>query len=83
YGFSMYSGAMWVDEAAKTIKGNVEDRDTLLSAVSKTKLTGSPLGQTVKLDAFGNPIYDVHIRKVVKNADGKLWNAPIATYPQV
>ncbi|TCT01074.1 ABC transporter substrate-binding protein [Aquabacter spiritensis] len=83
YGFSMYSGAMWVDEAAKTIKGNVEDRDTLLSAVSKTELTGSPLGQTVKLDAFGNPIYDVHIRKVVKNADGKLWNAPIATYPQV
>lgn len=83
YGFSMYSGAMWLDEAAKTINGNVEDRDAFLAAVSKTQLTGSPLGQTVKLDDYGNPIYDVHIRKVVKNADGKLWNAPIANYPNV
>lgn len=83
YGFSMYSGAMWLDEAAKTIKGNVEDRDAFLAAVAKTELTGSPLGQTVKLDAYGNPIYDVHIRKVEKNADGKYWNASIAKYPQV
>ncbi|OYW60878.1 MAG: hypothetical protein B7X99_09410 [Rhizobiales bacterium 17-65-6] len=83
YGFSMYSGAMWLDEAAKSIGGKVEDREAFLAAVSKTELTGSPLGQTVKLDAYGNPIYDVHIRKVVKNADGKLWNAPIANYPAV
>ncbi len=83
YGFSMYSGAMWVDEALKTIKGNAEDRDAFLASVSKTDLTGSPLGQTVKLDSYGNPIYDVHIRKVVKNKDGKYWNAPIANYPNV
>ena len=83
YGFSMYSGAMWVDEALKTIKGNAEDRDAFLASVSKTDLTGSPLGQTVKMDSYGNPIYDVHIRKVVKNKDGKYWNAPIANYPNV
>lgn len=83
YGFSMYSGAMWVDEALKAIKGNAEDREALLASVSKTDLTGSPLGQTVKLDSYGNPIYDVHIRKVVKNKDGKYWNAPIANYPNV
>ncbi len=83
YGFSMYSGAMWVDEALKTIKGNAEDRDAFLASVLKTDLTGSPLGQTVKMDAYGNPIYDVHIRKVVKNKDGKYWNAPIANYPNV
>ncbi len=83
YGFSMYSGAMWVDEALKTIKGNAEDREAFLASVSKTDLTGSPLGQTVKLDSYGNPIYDVHIRKVVKNKDGKYWNAPIANYPNV
>ena len=27
--------------------------------------------------AYGNPIYDVQIRKVVKRADGKYWNVPI------
>jgi branched-chain amino acid transport system substrate-binding protein len=37
----------------------------------------------VKLDAYGNPIYDVQIRKVVKRADGKYWNVPIASYPNV
>ena len=39
----------------------------------------SGLGKTVKLDAYGNPIYDVQIRKVVKRADGKYWNAPAAS----
>ncbi|QRG04609.1 ABC transporter substrate-binding protein [Xanthobacter dioxanivorans] len=83
YGFSMYSGAMWVDEALKTVKGNVEDRDVFLGAVMKTDLTGSPLGKVVKLDDYGNPIYDVAIRKVVKGPQGKYWNMPIAQYPNV
>ncbi|MGU3492497.1 ABC transporter substrate-binding protein [Xanthobacteraceae bacterium A53D] len=83
YGFSMYSGAMWIDEALKTIKGNAEDREAFIAAVMKTDLAGSPLGQTVKLDSYGNPIYDVHIRKVVKNRNGKYWNRPIEVYSQV
>ena len=33
--------------------------------------------------AYGNPIYDVYIRKVVKRPDGKYWNVPIETYPNV
>jgi branched-chain amino acid transport system substrate-binding protein len=83
YGFSHYSGAMWVAEALAKIGGKVEDRDLLLKTVLATELTGSPLGKTVKLDAYGNPIYDVSIRRVEKRADGKLWNVPFATYPQV
>jgi branched-chain amino acid transport system substrate-binding protein len=83
YGFSMYSGMMWVAEALEKIGGKVEDRDAFLDSVLKTELTGSPLGTTVKLDAYGNPIYDVQIRKVVKRADGKYWNVPIASYPGV
>ena len=68
---------MWVAEALEKIGGKVEDRDAFIDAVLKTELTGSPLGKTVKLDAYGNPIYDVQIRKVVKRADGKYWNVPI------
>jgi len=83
YGFSMYSGAMWIDESLKPLKGNIDNREAFLASVMKTELTGSPLGKTVKLDAYGNPIYDVHIRKVVKNSDGKFWNVPIASYPNV
>src|SRR6516165_3597396 len=83
YGFSMYSGIMWVAQAIEKLGGKVEDRDLLIDTVLKTELTGSPLGKTVKLDSYGNPIYDVQIRKAVERADGKYWNVPIASYPSV
>ena len=51
---------MWVDAALEKIGGKVEDRDAFIDTVLKTELTGSPLGKTVKLDAYGNPIYDVY-----------------------
>jgi branched-chain amino acid transport system substrate-binding protein len=83
YGFSMYSGVMWIDAALKKTGGNVEDREAFIDTVLKTELDGSPLGKAVKLDAYGNPIYDVYVRKVVKRPDGKFWNVPVATYPNV
>ncbi len=83
YGFSMYSGAMWVAEALEKIGGQADDPALLIDTVLNTTLQGSPLGYPVKLDAYGNPIYTVFIRKVEKNVDGKLWNVPIATYPDV
>jgi branched-chain amino acid transport system substrate-binding protein len=83
FGFSMYSGSMWISQALEKIGGKLEDRDAFLAAVSATELTNSPLGKTVKLDSYGNPIYDVYIRKVTKRADGKYWNVPIETYSNV
>jgi branched-chain amino acid transport system substrate-binding protein len=83
FGFSMYSGAMWLSQAIEARKGNIEDRDAFLAAVSGTELLNSPLGKAVKLDSFGNPIYDVAVRQVVKRPDGKYWNVPIASYPNV
>ncbi len=83
YGFSMFSGIMWVSQAIEKLGGKVEDRDALIETVLKTELTGSPLDKTVKLDPYGNPIYDVQIRKTVKRADGKYWNVPITSYPNV
>src|ERR1700730_10220503 len=83
YGFSMYSGIMWVATALEKLGGKLDDRDAFIDTVLKTELTGSPLGKTVKLDAYGNPIYDVYIRKVAKRGDGKYWNVPVTTYPNV
>ena len=83
YGFSMYSGAMWVSKAIETLKGKIDDRTAFVDTVLKTELDNSPLGKTVKLDAYGNPIYDVYIREVKKAPDGKFWNVPIETYPAV
>jgi len=83
FGFSMYSGSMWLTKAIEKINGKVEDRDAFLDAVLGTELVDSPLGKTVKLDTYGNPIYDIAIRKVTKRPDGKFWNVPITTYPNV
>ena len=83
YGFSMYSGAMWLAEAIKGVNGKVEDRAAFLAAVRKVVLSNSPLGRPVRLDDYGQPIYDVYIREVKKRADGKHWNTPIEVYPNV
>jgi branched-chain amino acid transport system substrate-binding protein len=83
YAFSHFVGAMWVAKAIGTVKGKVEERETFLDTVLKTDLPESPLGKPVRFDEFGNPIYDVFVRKVVKNAEGKFWNVPIETYSQV
>jgi branched-chain amino acid transport system substrate-binding protein len=83
YGFSHYSAALWLAEAIKAVNGNIEDRPKFLDAVRKVVLKDSPLGRPVRLDDYGNPIYDVFIRNVVKRPDGRYWNVPIATYPNV
>ncbi len=83
YAFSHFVGAMWVAKAIAAIDGKVDNRELFLDTVLKTDLPESPLGKPVRFDAFGNPVYDVFIRKVVKNKDGKFWNVPIDTYPQV
>jgi branched-chain amino acid transport system substrate-binding protein len=83
YAFSHYVGAMWVAKAINAINGKVEDRDVFLDTVLKTGLPDSPLGKPVRFDDYGNPVYDVVIRKTMKNKDGKFWNVPIGGYPQV
>jgi branched-chain amino acid transport system substrate-binding protein len=83
YGFSMYSGALWLSTALDAVKGNVEDRPKFLEAVRQVVLKDSPLGRPVRLDDYGNPIYDVFIREVKRRQDGKFWNVPVEVYPNV
>lgn len=83
YGFSHYSGALWVGQVIEGLQGDISNRDKFLDAVLNSELTNSPLGRPVRFDDYGNPVYDIYIRKVVKNADGKYWNVPVETYPSV
>ncbi|WP_051235893.1 ABC transporter substrate-binding protein [Ottowia thiooxydans] len=78
-----FTGAMWLAHALKKINGRSEDSAALISALSSETIEGTPFGKSVKMDAYGNPVFDVYIRRVVKRADGKLVNAVVETYPQV
>jgi len=76
-----YTSGRWINDAAKAIGGDVEDREKFLAALKKVEIPDAPRGP-IKLDAHGNPIQNIYIRKVEKK-DGELWNTVIHTYPGV
>jgi len=76
-----YTSTRWIAEAAKAIGGDVENREKFLEALRKVEIPDAPRGP-IKLDAYGNPIQNIYIRKVEKK-DGELWNTVIYTYPAV
>jgi branched-chain amino acid transport system substrate-binding protein len=78
----MYSAGRWIIEAAKSLDGNVEDRDRLLAALRKASETTEDPRGPIKLDEYGNPTENVYIVKVEK-VGGRLQNTLIHTYPMV
>ncbi|MBI1736908.1 MAG: ABC transporter substrate-binding protein [Candidatus Rokubacteria bacterium] len=76
-----YTTGRWINEAARAIGGDVENREKFLAALRKVEVPDAPRGP-VKLDAHGNPIQNIYIRKVEKKG-GELWNTVIHTYPSV
>ena len=81
YSEGTYTGARWIVEAIKAINGDVENRPKLMDALRKVELKDVPRG-AFKLDAYGNPVQNVYIRKV-ERVGGELQNSVIYTYPNV
>jgi len=81
YSETCYTTGRWINEAARAIGGDVEDRDKFLTALRKVEIPDAPRGP-IKLDAHGNPVQNIYIRKVEKK-DGELWNTVLQTYPAV
>jgi branched-chain amino acid transport system substrate-binding protein len=77
-----YTSGRWIREAITAVGGKVEDKEALLAALRKVELADAPRGP-VKLDAWGNPIQNVYIRKVERNRDGELQNTVVVTIPAV
>jgi branched-chain amino acid transport system substrate-binding protein len=76
-----YTALLIIEEALKTTGGKTEDAPAFLKAMQDVRLTHGPIGP-VRLDDYGTPVLDIHIRKVARR-DGKLVNTIIKTYPQV
>ncbi len=81
YSETCYTTGKWIDQAARAINGDVEDREKFLAALRKVEITDAPRGP-IKLDEYGNPVQNIYIRKVEKK-DGELWNTVVHTYPAV
>jgi branched-chain amino acid transport system substrate-binding protein len=76
-----YTALLIIEEALKTTNGKTDDAAAFLKAMHEVRLTHGPIGP-VKLDEYGTPILDIHIRKVAR-VNGKLTNTIVKTYPQV
>jgi branched-chain amino acid transport system substrate-binding protein len=76
-----YTALLIIEEALKATKGKTDDAAAFLKAMHDVRLTHGPIGP-VKLDDYGTPILDIHIRKVAR-VNGKLVNTIVKTYPQV
>lgn len=81
YSETCYTTGRWINEAAKAVDGDVENREKFLEALRKVEIPDAPRGP-VKLDAHGNPVQNVYVRKVEKKG-GELWNTVVQTYPNV
>ena len=77
-----YTSGRWINEAVRSLAGNVEDREKMLAALRKVEIPDAPRGP-VKLDGHGNPIQNVYFRKVERNREGELQNTVIVTIPAV
>jgi branched-chain amino acid transport system substrate-binding protein len=76
-----YTALLIIEEALKTTGGKTDDAAAFLKAMTDVRLTHGPIGP-VRLDDYGTPVLDIHIRKVAR-VNGKLVNTIIKTYPQV
>jgi branched-chain amino acid transport system substrate-binding protein len=81
YAEASYTAARWIAEGAKAVGGNVDDKERFLAALKKVELADAPRGP-IKLDARGNPIQNIYVRKVERK-DGELWNTVIHSFPGV
>jgi branched-chain amino acid transport system substrate-binding protein len=81
YSETCYTSGRWLDIAAKAVGGKVEDRDAYLTALKKVEIPDALRGP-LKLDAYGNPIQNIYIRKVERK-NGELQNTVIHMYPAV
>ncbi|HEX8751221.1 MAG TPA: ABC transporter substrate-binding protein [Nitrospira sp.] len=81
YAEASYTAARWINEAAKVVGGNVDDKEKFLAALRRVEISDAPRG-SIKLDAYANPIETVYVRKVERK-DGELWNTVIQTFPAV
>jgi branched-chain amino acid transport system substrate-binding protein len=79
---SGYLGGVFLEAGAKAVNGKIEDKAAFMKALHALQLNDTPLGGTLRIDAYGNPIVNIYIRRVERR-DGRLVNAVVETYPDV
>lgn len=78
---SSYTTMRWINEAVKSLNGNISDANKFMQALKSIRLEGLPRGP-MRLDAYENPVQNIYIRKVERKGK-ELQNVVIMTYNEV
>jgi branched-chain amino acid transport system substrate-binding protein len=81
YAVGTYTAGLFLETALTALQGDTSDPEKLRKTLAASKLAYGPIG-AIRLDNFGTPVLDVHIRKVERRS-GKLVNTVINTYHDV
>jgi len=81
YSVGAYGAMLMLEQALKDNKSNIEDKKSFMTALRNVQVANDPRGK-ITLDALGNPVMDIYIRKV-ERVNGKLTNTILKTYPGV
>ena len=81
YTLGAYSAGVLVEAAAKAVNGKVEDKEAFMKALRNPGTVRDARGDW-KIDAHGNPVMAMFIRKVERK-NGKLVNSVLKSYPNV
>ena len=81
YSEGAFTAAQFILRGIEAVRGRIEDRAAFVAAMRKVALPDDPRGP-VKLDAWGNPVENVYIRRV-DIVKGQPQNTVIFTYKQV
>jgi branched-chain amino acid transport system substrate-binding protein len=81
YAESGYSSTMWLLEAIRAAKGNVEDKAKFVEVLKNTKVNKSPRGP-IEVDEFNCAVLNAYVTKV-ERVGGELQNTVIDTIPMV
>jgi len=76
-----YLAGLFLEAGMKGVNGRVEDKAAFMKALRAIQLPDTPQGP-LRLDAYGNPIVNVYIRRV-EMREGRLMNTVIDTYRDV
>jgi branched-chain amino acid transport system substrate-binding protein len=81
YSEGAYTGAQFILRGIDAVGGRLADRTGFVAGMRRVVLPDDPRGP-VRLDAWGNPVENVYIRRV-DIVNGQPQNTVIHTYPQV
>lgn len=83
YSAGPYTAAQFLTQAIEELNGDISDVDAFVAAAAEIELEDTAFTGPYALDDYNNPIYDVYVRRVQRDDQGRLVNVIEDTFEDV